>query len=90
MKKFIIALLAAVLPALALSAQSYSVNGNTVRIYSPEVSDTVRMVVTADTHLSISDSREEPYREYSKRMAGAYLKTRHFITGKKTNPRGGP
>lgn len=55
-------------------------------IYSPAVSDTVRLFVISDTHLFRSDSREDPYRGYSGRMAGAYNRTRHFRTGAETNP----
>ena len=34
----------------------------------------------------MSDEREEPFRQYSKRMASAYHRTKHFQTGKETNP----
>ncbi len=70
-----------------LVAQNFSVDGNKVRIYAEDVKDTVRIMVISDTHLWMSDSREEPYRQYSKRMAGAYHQTRHFQTGNETNPR---
>ena len=64
----------------------YSYDGPNVRIYSSEVSDTLRMFFIADTHLWLSDEREEPFRQYSKRMASAYHRTKHFQTGKETNP----
>lgn len=64
----------------------YSYETPTVRIYSSDVVDTLRMFVIADTHLWLSDEREEPFRQYSKRMASAYHKTKHFQTGKQTNP----
>ena len=64
----------------------YSSDGSEVKIYSTEVEDTLRLLVIADTHLWLSDEREEPFRKYSARMAGAYNETRHFKTGEKTNP----
>lgn len=64
----------------------YSATGPNIRIYSPAVSDTVRLMIISDTHLWMSDEREEPYREYSARMAGAYHSTRHFQTGAPTTP----
>ena len=61
-------------------------NREQVKIYSSAVEDTLRIFVIADTHLWLSDEREEPYREYSKRMAAAYNLTNHFRTGSATNP----
>lgn len=61
-------------------------NREQVKIYSSAVEDTLRIFVIADTHLWLSDEREEPFREYSKRMAGAYHETTHFRTGAKTSP----
>ena len=46
-----------------------SQDGPFVRIYSPEVREPVRLFVISDTHLFLSDEREEPFRDYSKRMA---------------------
>ena len=57
-----------------------------INIYSTDVSDTVRLMVISDTHLWMSDEREEPYREYSARMAGAYHSVKHFQTGAPTTP----
>lgn len=64
----------------------YSSMGSNINIYSSAVSDTVRLMVFADTHLWMSDEREEPYREYSARMAGAYHSVKHFQTGAPTTP----
>ena len=64
----------------------YSSTGPNINIYSSSVSDTVRLMVFADTHLWMSDEREEPYREYSARMAGAYHSVKHFQTGAPTTP----
>lgn len=61
-------------------------NHEQVKIYSSAVEDTLRIFVIADTHLWLSDEREEPYREYSQRMAAAYHHTNHFRTGAATNP----
>lgn len=64
----------------------YSCTGEQVKIYSSKVTDTLRIFVIADTHLWLSDEREAPYRQYSKRMASAYNQTTHFKSGEKTNP----
>ena len=64
----------------------FSSTGPNIKIYSSEVSDTLRLMVFADTHLWMSDEREEPYREYSARMAGAYHSVKHFQTGAPTTP----
>ena len=61
-------------------------NGQKIRIFSPNVSETVRIFVISDTHIFRSDEREDPFREYSDRMAKAYNSTKHFLTGEKTNP----
>ncbi len=87
MKKITITLISCFLSVYSLVAQNFSVDKNNVRIYSADIKDTIRMVVLADTHLWMSDEREEPYHQYSKRMAGAYHVTKHFQTGIGTNPR---
>ena len=63
-----------------------SVDGTDITYHVPGLKDTVRLFVISDTHLYQSDSREEPFRQYSKRMAGAYNETRHFQTGEPTTP----
>lgn len=90
----LIALTLAILPQLLSGLQRakpgpeviYSSTGPNINIYSSAVSDTVRLMVFADTHLWMSDEREEPYREYSARMAGAYHSVKHFQTGAPTTP----
>ena len=90
----LVALTLAILPQLLSGLQRakpgpeviYSSTGPNINIYSTEVSDTVRLMVFADTHLWMSDEREEPYREYSARMAGAYHSVKHFQTGAQTTP----
>lgn len=63
---------------------SYIQRGPRIRIFSKDVQETVRIFVISDTHLWMSDSREEPYRKYSARMASAYHNNRHFQTGEQT------
>ena len=90
----LVALTLAILPQLLSGLQRakpgpeviYSSTGPNINIYSTEVSDTVCLMVFADTHLWMSDEREEPYREYSARMAGAYHSVKHFQTGAQTTP----
>lgn len=65
---------------------AFSQNGTQIRLYSSEVKEPVRIFVISDTHLYLSDEREDPYRDYSKRMAAAYNGTRHFQTGEATGP----
>ena len=60
--------------------------GPNVRIYSPEIKEPVKIFVLSDTHLFRSDAREDPYRDYSKRMAAAYNQTRDIRTREETNP----
>src|SRR5690606_10013083 len=52
----------------------------------PGLSRHSNVLFLSDTHLWRSDEREELYRQYSARMAGAYHQTRHFQTMKPTNP----
>ncbi len=90
----LVALTLAILPQLLSGLQRakpgpeviYSSTGPNINIYSSAVSDTVRLMVFADTHLWMNDEREEPYREYSARMAGAYHSVKHFQTGAPTTP----
>ena len=63
-----------------------SQDGPFVRIYSPEIKETVKIFVISDTHLFLSDAREDPYREYSKRMAAAYNQTRDIYSRESTDP----
>ena len=75
--------------SLKRKAQSeviFSYNIPSVKIYSSAVEDTTRLFVISDTHLWLSDEREEPYRENSKRMAAAYNKTSHYATAQPTSP----
>lgn len=70
----------------ATSEVVFSYEAPNIKIYSAAVEDTTRLFVISDTHLWLSDEREEPYRSYSKRMAAAYNQTTHFATGRSTNP----
>ncbi len=66
---------------------TYNQNGPRIRIFSEDVKEPVKIFVISDTHLWFSDSREDPYRQYSQRMAGAYHDNRHFQTGEPTTCR---
>ena len=39
-----------------------SINDNKVEIYSQNITRTIKLFLIADTHLWMSDSREDPYR----------------------------
>lgn len=67
--------------------QSLSVDNNRVSIYSKNVVQPLRIVFAADTHLAISDKREDDFRQYSARMGDAYKVTKHFQTGKEMTTR---
>lgn len=45
-----------------------------------------RFAVVGDTHLSMTDSREDPFRTYSGRMAGAYTSVKHFKSAVAADP----
>lgn len=66
--------------------RTFSLTGPHVRYTLPELKRETRMLFLSDTHLWQSDVREEPYRQYSQRMAGAYNQTKHFQTGEATDP----
>jgi predicted phosphodiesterase len=89
-----VALAAGGFPAMA-SQPSSSEAGRTaictqgdlgVRIYSDKVKEPVKLMLISDTHLWMSDSREDPFREYSNRMSKAYNHTKHFQTLEETHP----
>lgn len=73
-------------PKVFQSETCISVNFPQVKIYSSEVEDTLRLLIISDTHLWMSDEREDDFRSYSQRMAGAYHTTKHFQTQESTNP----
>lgn len=72
-------------PGLAVRA-GFALDGQNIRFFSPAIAEGFRVLVMADTHLFADDQRGEPYREFSRRMAGAYNQTRHFQTGEPTHP----
>lgn len=67
-------------------AGCFSLDGNKLRFTHPGVRRDFRITVIADTHLFRDDERGRPFRFYSGRMAQAYNRTRHFLTGAETNP----
>ena len=68
---------------------SFSLDGNHLRFFHPEINRSFQITMLADTHLFTDDMRGEAYRPYSARMAKAYNETRHFRTGLPTNPEAG-
>lgn len=57
-----------------------------VSFYADVITESIKVIHIADTHLFKDDERGIPYEEYSGRMAGAYHETSHFQTRIKTNP----
>jgi hypothetical protein len=64
----------------------FSLDQNRVKIYSPEFTTPVKVLLVSDTHLWMDDERGAPFTQYSGRMAKAYNQTVHFQTGLPTNP----
>jgi len=65
---------------------NFSVTGNKVRFFGEAIAKQTKVVFLSDTHLWQSDEREEPFRQYSARMAAAYNQTQHFQSGQPTDP----
>ncbi len=59
----------------------FSMDKNRVSIFTNAHIKPTRIFHIADTHLSIDDERGIPFKEFSKRMAGAYKTNIHFQTG---------
>lgn len=69
------------------SRRSFAIDGTTeVRLMCPSLSDTLQVMVIADTHLFKDDVRGEPFTQYSGRMAKSYNRTKHYRTGIETSP----
>ena len=64
---------------------TFSLDGNRIAIYTKAEVKETRIFHITDTHLSLDDSRGEPFRKYSHRMAGAYQQNTHFRTGELTS-----
>jgi len=62
------------------------IDGTQVEIYSKSIKNSLVALLVSDTHLTLSDYREDQYRQYSDRMAKAYISRKHFLTGKITTP----
>lgn len=73
-------------PLAAFPETSFALNGVDAKIYSKAIAEPVRVLQISDAHLFLDDERGADYRDYSKRMAAAYNKTKHFKTGADTNP----
>lgn len=65
---------------------SFSLDGTRLRFHHPSIRRRESFLMLADTHLFRDDARGEPFRSYSGRMARAYNRTRHFLTGEETDP----
>lgn len=70
----------------AAGGRAFSLTGQDVLIHAPGLSAPVRIAMLADTHLHFQDERENPYSQFSGRMAGAYNRTTHAVTGRPTTP----
>ena len=59
----------------------FSIDKNLVRIFSKADIKPTRIFHITDTHLALSDERENPFMIYSERMGNAYKLNKHFETG---------
>lgn len=69
-----------------LKTTSVTVDQEKVFFHSEQITEPVKVVHIADTHLFKDDDRGIPYQEYSGRMARAYNQTTHFKTRASTHP----
>lgn len=67
-------------------AANFSLTNNMVTMYLEGVTKFTRIIQISDTHLWMDDDRGIDYQKFSQRMAKAYNKTKHFLTGAETNP----
>lgn len=64
----------------------FSLDGTRVRLRSRSIREEGRILMVADTHLFRDDQRGAPFIQFSGRMAAAYNRTRHHVTGAETHP----
>jgi len=65
---------------------SFSLDGTSLRFRHPSIRKAQSFLMLADTHLFRDDARGQAFTQYSGRMAKAYNRTKHFITGNDTYP----
>ncbi|MFN5421946.1 MAG: metallophosphoesterase family protein, partial [bacterium] len=65
---------------------SFAIDQNRVRFFSPIFKKQFSILMMADTHLFRDDQRGEAFKKYSNRMSKAYNSTKHFQTNAPTNP----
>ncbi|MEY3420415.1 MAG: hypothetical protein RIR48_700 [Bacteroidota bacterium] len=65
---------------------NFSLTDHIVSMYLEGVTEFTRIIQISDTHLWMDDDRGIDYQKFSHRMAKAYNKTKHFLTGAETNP----
>lgn len=65
---------------------SFSLTGHEAQWHHSRIQRPTNVFFISDTHLWHSDEREQPFSQYSARMANAYHQTRHFLTGDGTTP----
>jgi hypothetical protein len=71
---------------LNLNSNSFSIDGNLVKFFHPNIEKSFSMLMLADTHLFRDDNRGKQFQQYSGRMSKAYNQTKHFQTGEATTP----
>lgn len=66
--------------------RDFSLTGAHLRYQVPGLTQPAHILFFSDTHLWLTDGREDPFRQYSDRMAGAYNQTQHFSGKGSTHP----
>lgn len=71
------------------AASSFTLKGTSLDYFVPGLAaeEKLKVMVIADSHITVDDERGEPFLPYSQRMKGAYLQTKHFQTLERTHPR---
>ncbi len=65
---------------------TFSLTGNNVRFFIPNLETPSKILHISDTHLFLDDERGKPFEQYSERMAKGYHSQKHCRTGTPTTP----
>ncbi len=70
------------------SAPTFTLKSTDLNYYLPAYAapTALKIMVIADTHVTVDDARGDVFRQYSARMNRAYRQTTHFASGEATNP----
>jgi hypothetical protein len=69
--------------------RAFSMDGHRIRLSGAGVKRPFQLCFLADTHLFRDDDRGRAYRRFSARMAAAYHRNKHFLSGEEITPEQG-